>query len=149
MANRFHPVGGAAGFQLSNPSILDLTSLCASLEVFQMAGGITPLRKKSKELTGYLENLLKDLPEESKRLFRIITPVDPDQRGAQLSLLLSDGLLEPVMKTLEARSVIVDDRKPSVIRVAPAPLYNTFEDCLDFVEVFQQALDASLHSKGP
>ena len=147
MATKFHPVKGAAGFQLSNPSILDITSLCASLEVFELAGGVLALRQKSVRLTQYLEDLLKDMSEQSKALFRIITPTDPTQRGAQLSLLLSDGLLDGVMKELEARAVIVDERKPNVIRVAPAPLYNTFGDCLDFVEAFEVALQAANKAK--
>lgn len=140
MANRFHPVGGAAGFQLSNPSILDITSLTASLEVFDLAGGVSELRKKSLALTGFLEALLHEMPAADRELFRIITPSDPEQRGAQLSVMLAGGLLHTVMKELEARGVVVDERKPDVIRVAPAPLYNTYEDCVDFVDAFSAAL---------
>jgi len=147
MANKFHPVSGAAGFQLSNPSILDITSLSASLEVFSEAGGIQPLRKKSLQLTAYLETLLNGMSDENRALFRIITPSDPGQRGAQLSILLAEGLLETVMRELEARAVIVDERKPDVIRVAPAPLYNTFEDCAKFIEAFSTALEAGKPSQ--
>ncbi|KAM7202291.1 kynureninase [Naviculisporaceae sp. PSN 640] len=141
MANKFHPVKGAAGFQLSNPSILDITSLSASLEIFHEAGGIKPLREKSLRLTNFLESLLKEMKDEDKALFRIITPSDPAQRGAQLSLKLAEGLLLPVMKELEEKGVIVDERKPDVIRVAPAPLYNSFADCVRFVQAFGGALD--------
>ncbi|KAK0711373.1 pyridoxal phosphate-dependent transferase [Lasiosphaeris hirsuta] len=148
MANKFHPVAGAAGFQLSNPSILDITSLSASLEVFGLAGGMQPLRKKSLRLTAYLETLLAGMKEEDKAMFRIITPSDPRQRGAQLSILLADGLLGIVMSTLEARGVIADERKPDVIRVAPAPLYNTFEDCVRFVQVFSLALESGRRARG-
>lgn len=140
METKFHPVKGAAGFQLSNPSVLDITSLSASLEVFQLAGGVSPLREKSKKLTAFLEHCLSAVPEGAKKLFRIITPSDPDQRGAQLSLLLAEGLLDQVLKGLEERCVIVDERKPNVIRVAPAPLYNSFQDCVQFVQAFEQAL---------
>ncbi|KAL2134042.1 hypothetical protein VTI74DRAFT_1153 [Chaetomium olivicolor] len=141
MANKFHPVKGAAGFQLSNPSILDITSLSASLEVFQMAGGVGRLREKSVRLTAFLQDLLLNaVGDEERGLFRIITPSDPAQRGAQLSLMLQEGLLETVMRELERRAVIVDERKPDVIRVAPTPLYNTFEDCVKFVEAFGEAL---------
>mgnify|MGYP002621311740 CR=1 FL=1 len=143
MANKFHPVSGAAGFQISNPSVLDITSLCASLEVFHAAGGVAKLREKSILLTGFLEELLDSMSEEDKALFRIITPRDPKQRGAQLSLMLKPGLLETVMRELEARGIVVDERKPDVIRVAPAPLYNTFEDCVDFVEGLAAALAVS------
>ena len=78
--------------------------------------------------------------EAERALFRVITPSDPAQRGAQLSLMLRGGLLETVMRELEKRAVIVDERKPDVIRVAPAPLYNTFEDCVRFVKAFAEAL---------
>ncbi|KAK3322237.1 pyridoxal phosphate-dependent transferase [Apodospora peruviana] len=148
MANKFHPVGGAAGFQLSNPSILDITSLSASLEMFQLAGGIKPLREKSLKLTAFLESLLQAMPEADKALFRIITPSDPEQRGAQLSILLAAGFLLPVMKVLKANAVIVDERKPDVIRVAPAPLYNTFEDCVKFVEALSLALEGGRRAVG-
>ncbi|KAK0623496.1 kynureninase 1 [Immersiella caudata] len=142
MANKFHPVSGAAGFQLSNPSILDITSLGASLEVFKEAGGMQPLREKSLQLTGYLEKELNEMSAPDRELFRIITPSDPEQRGAQLSILLAEGTLEIVMRELESRHVIVDERRPDVIRVAPTPLYNTFEDCATFVAAFSAALAA-------
>ena len=147
MENKFHPVPGAAGFQLSNPSALDITSLSASLEVFELAGGMPVLREKSKKLTAFLESALEALPEATKALFKIITPRDPEQRGAQLSLLLVDGLLDTVMEELTERGVIVDERKPDVIRVAPAPLYNTFEDCVSFVEAFEAALRSASKAK--
>ncbi|KAK1781635.1 pyridoxal phosphate-dependent transferase [Copromyces sp. CBS 386.78] len=143
MANKFHPVAGAAGFQLSNPSILDITSLNASLEIFQEAGGMEALRSKSLKLTNFLEATLGQMKEADRAHFRIITPSKPEDRGAQLSLMLSDGLLDTVMKELEARGVIVDERRPNVIRVAPAPLYNTFSDCVQFVEAFSAALEVA------
>ena len=146
MHTKFHPASGAAGFQLSNPSILDITSLSASLEVFELAGGMTALRKKSLQLTAFLETLLHEMAPEERELYRILTPTEPDQRGAQLSLSLADGLLDAVLKELEERSVIVDERRPSVVRVAPAPLYNTFEDCVSFVEAFSEALRAAKKS---
>jgi kynureninase len=142
METRFHPVSGAAGFQLSNPSVLDITSLCASLEVFQQAGGMSALRKRSLKLTAYLEELLNSMPAKARELFRILTPREPERRGAQLSILLADGMLSKVMQELERQGVVVDDRKPNVVRVAPAPLYNTFQDCFSFVEAFTNAIEA-------
>jgi kynureninase len=139
----FEPVNGAAGFQVSNPSILDITSLTASLEIFELAGGMSAVRAKSRRLTEFLESCLLLMSDEARKLFRQITPPDPDQRGAQLSLLLDEGLLGPTMAALEEHGVIVDERKPNVIRVAPAPLYNTFQDCLDFVEIFESAILAA------
>ncbi|GKT73912.1 kynureninase 1 [Colletotrichum tofieldiae] len=146
MATKFHPAPGAAGFQLSNPSVLDITSLCASLEVFELAGGVGALREKSLRLTGYLEELLGAMPENERALFRVLTPRRPEERGAQLSLLLADGLLDGVMGFFDEVGVVIDERKPDVIRVAPAPLYNTFADCFDFVEQFGKALQRARRS---
>ncbi|KAI1421428.1 kynureninase 1 [Xylaria sp. FL1777] len=147
METTFLPARGAAGFQLSNPSVLDITSLCASLEIFELAGGVAPLREKSKKLTAFLEECLASMSEDAKKLFRTITPSDPSQRGAQLSLLLRDGLLDATMHGLEEHGIIVDERKPNVVRVAPAPIYNNFNDCVSFVEGFEAALLATQVAK--
>ena len=94
------------------------------------------------KLTAYLQHLLlKDTSvEDDIRPFRIITPLDPSRRGAQLSLLLKPGLLERVASALQDAGIIVDQRKPDVIRVAPVPLYNTFHDVWVFVQVFKKAV---------
>lgn len=142
MENRFVPIEGAAGWQVSNPSVLDTTSVIASLEIFNEVG-MERLREKSVAVTAYLEWLLQkwDTPEFSeKRPYTLLTPVDPEQRGAQISVKLEEGLLEGVMECLEEEGVVVDERRPDVVRVAPAPLYNGFEDCWRFVSVFHQAL---------
>ncbi|KAG9245308.1 kynureninase [Calycina marina] len=138
MDNKFVPIPGAAGFQLSNPSILDITSLNASLQVFEMAGGMVPLREKSLRLTEFLETGLDGLDGKP---FRIITPREKGGRGAQLSLRLEDGLLDDVMKRLVELGVVVDERRPDVVRVAPAPLYNSYTDVWRFVNAFEDALD--------
>ncbi len=148
MDNRFIPIPGAAGFQLSNPSILDLTSLCASLEMFSLAGGIGALRERSLRLTAYLEKLLLNSKAFTQKHFSLLTPSDPSQRGAQLSLKLEPNLLDDVMLELEARSVVVDERRPDVIRVAPAPLYNNFEDCWLFVDALEAAIQVVVAGKG-
>jgi kynureninase len=147
MDNRFVPIPGAAGFQLSNPSILDITSLTVSVEVFEKAGGMGPLREKSLKITAYLENLLWKMEAHSDKTFEIITPKEKEQRGAQLSLKLQPGLLDVVMKELEDRGVVVDERRPDVIRVAPAPLYNSFEDCWNFVGAFGEAVEVAIKAK--
>lgn len=147
MINQFVPVPGAAGFQLSNPSILDITSLSASLEMFALAGGMEPLREKSIRVTAYLETLLLRQLETGGREFEIITPRGREERGAQLSLKLGEGLLDVVMEELERRGVVVDERRPDVIRVAPAPLYNSFCDCFDFVVAFGEALDVAVGAR--
>lgn len=99
------------------------------------------IRAKSIALTAYLEELLLDPPSaissQVKDLpYRIITPTNPHERGAQLSLRLNPGLLENVMRALENAGVVVDERKPDVVRVAPAPLYNTFREVWEFVNIF-------------
>ncbi|KAL3425595.1 kynureninase [Phlyctema vagabunda] len=145
MENRFVPIPGAGGFQLSNPSVFDITSLNASLEVFQKAGGMEPLRARSLKLTAYLEQLL--VSSSQSDAYTIITPRDPQQRGAQLSVRLQDGLLDVVMKELEVRGVVVDERRPDVIRVAPAPLYNNFTDVVNFITAFDAALVVAKKAK--
>ena len=146
MENRFVSMPGAAGFQVSNPSVLDITSLNASLEIFKKAGGMGPLREKSLKLTAYLETLLLSSPFFNAS-FNIITPRDPEQRGAQLSVKLESGLLEVVVKELEERGVVVDERRPDVIRVAPAPLYNTFKDVYTFRRALDEALEVAQVAK--
>lgn len=145
MTNHFEPSEGAAGFQLSNPSIFDITSLCASLEVFEKAGGMGVLRAKSLKLTGYLEKLLNNMQDRDK--FQILTSSNEKERGAQLSVKLESGLLDVVMKELEDKSVVLDERKPDVIRIAPAPLYNSFQDVLLFVDAFREALKVAIAAK--
>lgn len=140
----FVPRPGASGYQLSNPSILDLTAVIASLQVFHLTI-MSKLRQKSVSLTAYLETLLK-AHSGSLQVLEILTPEDPAQRGAQLSLKLKPGLLGPVMMELEANGVMVDERKPDVIRVAPAPLYNSFEDVWQFCNIFKNA--CSKHAVG-
>ncbi|KAL2057723.1 hypothetical protein ABVK25_002107 [Lepraria finkii] len=143
MDSDFVPIPGAPGFQLSNPSVLDLTAVIASLEVFALTS-MAAIREKSIALTSYLEDLLLLAPaaaefDEKCLPYQIITPSNIAERGAQLSLLLKPGLLEGVMKALEDAGVVVDERRPNVIRVAPAPLYNTFTEVWEFVHIFKVA----------
>ncbi|KAL5359009.1 kynureninase 2 [Aspergillus floccosus] len=139
MDNKFKPIPGAGGFQISNPSAIDLSCLCAALSVFDQTS-MSELRQKSLKLTAYLEYLLlKDTTEDS-RPFRIITPTNPEARGAQLSLLLKPGLLQGVSERLQDAGIICDKREPGVVRVAPVPLYNTYSDVWEFVQQFRAAL---------
>ena len=151
MANQFQPIPGAAGFQLSNPSVADTTAVRASLDVFKQTS-IKELREKSLELTKYLEDMLELLAKEqdksSGRCFSIITPRNPAERGAQISVLLTPGLLDSVMETLEEAGVVVDERRPDVVRVAPAPLYNSYSDVYDFIQVFRQACERAIRAGG-
>jgi kynureninase len=144
MDNTFQPMPGAAGYQISNTSALDCAPVMASLAVFNKTS-ITEIRKKSLLLTGYLEHLL--LTTFSGDDFKIITPADPKQRGAQLSIRLVPGLLDTVMEVLDKESAVTDERKPDVVRVAPAPLYSSFVDVWLFVEVFRRAMTKALEAK--
>lgn len=137
MDNKFVPIPGASGFQLSNPSALDMAAVMASLDVFAMTS-MQALREKSVKLTTYLETRLQHYPNV-KAPYKIITPANAAERGAQLSILLQPGLLNSVMEILEEEGVVVDERRPDVIRVAPAPLYNSYADVHRFVMVFQEA----------
>ncbi len=129
LKSRFIPQPGAAGWQVSNPPILSMTALKASLDIFDEAGFDT-LREKSKVLTGYLRWLLERDGSE------IITPADPDAQGCQLSILVQD---EPERrhKALVAQGIVCDFRPPNVIRAAPTPLYNTFHEVWRFSKALQ------------
>jgi len=133
----FAPRAGADGWQISNPPIFAMAPLVASLALFDEAG-VAALRQKSVRLTGYLERLLRAIPNER---FDVITPASPDARGAQLSLRIRAGARR-VFDALVARGVIGDFRDPDVIRVAPAPLYNTFDEARRFARIFAECVAA-------
>jgi kynureninase len=130
----FVPRAGADGWQLSNPPILAMAPLRASLAIFDEAG-MDALRGKSVVLTGYLEWLLDQAPH---RRFEVITPKNSGERGCQLSLRILDRPSE-TLHELEALGVIGDFRPPDVVRVAPVPLYNTFHEVWRFVHLLQRA----------
>jgi kynureninase len=135
MGPNFHPMAGAEGWQVSNPPILALAPLLASLGIFSEAR-MDRLRAKSLSLTGYMEFLL-DRKATSK--FSVITPREAGRRGAQLSIRISqDG--RKLCQRLEAEGVIGDWREPDTFRVAAVPLYNSYQDVYRFVERFTSAL---------
>ncbi|MES1916317.1 MAG: hypothetical protein MHM6MM_008147 [Cercozoa sp. M6MM] len=129
---------GAQRFQLSNPAVLPTVCLQASLEVFRQAGGVNALRRKSVLLTGWLYALLEPLIQSSK--LHVLTPSDPKDRGCQLSLLFPEDVVDAVQQALMDAGAIVDVRRPGTVRVAPTPLYNTFQDCWRFVQALRLAL---------
>jgi kynureninase len=134
----FIPIEGAEGWQISNPPILQMAALRASLEIFAEAG-MNALVEKSRKLTGYLEFLVNEI--ENDRI-TIITPSDPIQRGCQLSIKVQNadrGLFE----NISSKGVVADWREPDVIRVAPAPLYNGFSDVYRFYEVLKEIIGES------
>jgi kynureninase len=127
MAPAVTPVDSADSWQLSNPPILAMAPVLLSLEMFDETG-ITDLRGKSVRLTGYLESLLDEVCDA--RAAEVITPRDPAQRGAQLSVRVLDRDAGQVADRLRhEHGVIADARQPDVVRLAPAPMYNTFHDC--------------------
>jgi kynureninase len=138
MGDRFEPIAGAEGWQLSNPPIFQLAALKASLDVFEEAG-MRNLIKKSKTLTSYLEFLLSEIKDER---VSVITPPDENERGCQLSIRVADAD-KNLFKAISARGVIADWREPDVIRVAPVPLYNTFTDVFRFAEILKSCLAES------
>ena len=127
----FIPVPSADGWQISNPPIFSMAPLRASLAIFDEAGGMEPLRAKSVKLTGYLQFLLQNAPS---KLFTVITPGAPNERGCQLSILVHEHPKE-LFKKLEAGGVKCDFREPNVIRAAPTPLYNTFHEVWRFAKI--------------
>jgi len=137
MENRFNPIEGADGWQLSNPPILALTGLKASLEIFAQTTMET-LVQKSRLLTGYLEFLLDRL---NNNAISIITPRAPEQRGCQLSIRVK-GSDKSLFNRICAQGVIADWREPDAIRVAPVPLYNSFHDVYRFINVLQSVLSS-------
>jgi kynureninase len=126
MPEQFNPIRGAEAWQLSNPPILAAAPLLASLELFTRAG-MPALRDKSLRLTAYLEQLLRERASEQ---VTILTPQDSAARGAQLSLRLNmtREQAKHVHAQLAARDFICDWREPDVLRVAPAPFYNTYKE---------------------
>ncbi|NND71731.1 MAG: kynureninase [Rhodothermales bacterium] len=133
MPDTFKPVGTAEAWQLSNPPILQLASLRASLDMFEEAG-FGRLIDKSRKLTGYLEWLVKQIEGVES-----ITPGSPADRGCQLSLRV-DGDGRDVFSRLTGSGVICDWREPDVIRVAPVPLYNSFEDVYRFATELKRSM---------
>lgn len=164
MSPKFSAIPGAQGYQQSNPSVLATVSLLGSLQVFKEVGMMGPLRERSVLLTGYLESLLgksafyvaanlfaeKNPPESDEMraknpqpAFTIITPHAPESRGAQLSLLfLPAGIMQEVFDYLLSKGVVGDERKPDVIRLAPAPLYNTKLDCERAASALEEAFQS-------
>ncbi|XP_046319669.1 kynureninase isoform X2 [Marmota monax] len=145
MDNKLQLIPGVSGFRISNPPILLVCSLHASLEIFRQAT-IKALRKKSILLTGYLEYMIKlyfnkDIGGTKKPIVNIITPSNIEDRGCQLTLTFSIPK-KNIFEELEKRGVVCDKREPNGIRVAPVPLYNSFHDVYKFINLLASVLDS-------
>ena len=135
MRDAFDPIPGAEAWQLSNPPILSMAAIKASLEIFEEAG-MKRLRKKAVHLTGYLEYLIDGLQDDR---ISIITPRNPEKRGCQLSLQVQ-AADKRLFERITNAGVIADWREPDVIRIAPTPLYNSYKDVYSFVEILRSSL---------
>jgi kynureninase len=133
MEDQFVPIKGAEGWQLSNAPVLGMAAHLSSLQIFKEAG-MERIGSKRDLITAYLEYLILKVSEENGNFLKIITPNSIFERGSQLSLVLEkDG--KKKFDLLTEQGIIADWREPNVIRIAPAPLYNSFEDCWHFAEV--------------
>ena len=132
MGPEFIPAVGADAWQLSNPPVMAMAPLRVSLQLFDEAG-MTALRQKSLQLTGYLHDLVE---ERLGEVMSVTTPREPSQRGCQLSLRVRAGRdsARALFDSLEKNGFIGDWREPDIIRIAPVPLYNTFEEAWRFVD---------------
>jgi kynureninase len=133
MEDQFVPIKGAEGWQLSNAPVLGMAAHLSSLQIFKEAG-MERIGSKRDLITAYLEYLILKVSKENGDFLKIITPNSIFERGSQLSLVLEkDG--KKKFDLLTEQGIIADWREPNVIRIAPAPLYNSFEDCWHFAEV--------------
>lgn len=139
MGPDFEPMRGAPGWQLSNMPVLSTAALRGALELFNDAGGMGPLRKASLDLTGHLAH---QITEKLGDRIHIITPLEPQRRGCQLSLRVRSESRagRELFEHLELHGIICDWRQPDIIRAAPAPLYNTFDDVEAFTEQLEQLM---------
>ena len=136
----FKPMYGAEGWQLSNAPVLGMAAHLASLDIFEEAG-MKRIGEKRDQLTAYLEFIIDDISARNsdRCTLEIITPRDKAKRGAQLSIL-AHGQGKALFDALSDQGVIADWREPNVIRIAPAPLYNSYEDCYRFGQYLENAI---------
>jgi len=139
MVNEFDAIPTAESWQISNGTALPMAALRAALEIVDEAGGMAPLRAKSRQLTGYLLYLITELLGDD---VSSLTPDDPEARGCQLSLEIVPDDIDgkAVFDTIEAAGVFCDWRYPNVIRIAPAPMFNTFSEVRRFVDLLADAI---------
>ena len=136
MRDAFEPIPTTEAWQLSNPPIMAMAAVWASLKIFEEVG-MRKLRKKAISLTGYMEFLVKSLGDD---IINIITPADPNQRGSQLSIQVRNAD-KTLFDTITEKGVIADWREPDVIRVAPVPMYNSYEEVYNFYAILKEALN--------
>lgn len=134
----FDPMPTAESWQLSNAPVFNMVAHRVSLDIFTEVGMDT-LREKSIQLTGYLEFVLQEVQKNTGQSLVVLTPKNAEERGAQLSIVV-DGKNKSIVKSLAAEGIVVDWREPNVVRMAPVPLYNSFEDIFSFGQTFSRIL---------
>jgi kynureninase len=136
MREPFDVMEGAEGWQLSNPPILSMAAIKASLDIFDKIG-MDLLREKSIRLTGFMEFLLHQIDSDK---INIITPKNPLERGCQISIQVKNADKD-LHKKLSQHHIITDWREPDVIRCTPVPMYNSFEEVYEMVSVFKELMN--------
>lgn len=141
MQKGFEPIPTAEGWQLSNAPVLSMAAHKAALDIFDEAG-MEALHDKRKRLAAFLHFVLGDInSRQSKQVIEVITPANEDDRGCQVSMLMLERG-KKIFEALQQQGVIADWREPNVIRVAPVPLYNTFEEIWRFGEIIRNTVNA-------
>ena len=138
MEAQFKPMASAEAWQLSNAPVFSMAVHRASLDLFDRAG-MEALRAKSVQLTNYLESVIDGVAKDTSTNLEIITPRDAGERGCQLSIM-AHGHGKALFNMLTGSGVVADWREPNVMRIAPVPLYNSFEDVWRFGEIFQDCI---------
>ena len=136
MLTAFIPLKTPEAWQLSNPQILSMTGLLSSLDIFEKTT-IKKLRNKSELLTSYMEFLINNNFDDK---IKIITPKSLNERGCQLSLIINTNI-HNIIDKLISKGVICDFRPPNILRIAPVPLYNTFSDCYNFINILKKVIN--------
>ena len=140
MPDQFNPMSTAESWQLSNAPVLSLAAHLASLEIFDEVG-MPALREKSLKLTGYQEFIINDINARNEHInLDVITPKDKNKRGCQLSIV-AHGQGKSLFEKISANGVVADWREPNVIRIAPVPLYNSFEDAFNFGKIIEDSIN--------
>jgi kynureninase len=141
MQKGFEPIPTAEGWQLSNAPVLSMAAHKAALDIFDEAG-MEALHNKRKQLAAFVHFVLGDInSRQSKQVIEVITPANEDDRGCQVSMLMLERG-KKIFEALQQQGVIADWREPNVIRVAPVPLYNTFEEIWRFGEIIRNTVNA-------
>jgi len=140
MPDEFNPMKTAEAWQLSNAPVLSMAAHLASLDIF-IEAGMANLRNKSEKLTSYQEFIIQDINKKNPDFnLEIITPSNPEKRGCQLSII-AHGKGKSLFDKLSKEGVVTDWREPNVIRIAPVPLYNSFEDAYLFGEILEKSMN--------